>query len=99
MLTAMGNDSSLRPMIANSISFAGQRRDSAKSLSFSLALNTGKVTRESQTVADSRTQRAPVMFLQIATKFATVRNVLSPSQPIRLAAEDKLAALRRLDKS
>jgi len=39
------------------------------------------------------------MFLQVATKFATVRNVLSPSQPIRLAAEDKLVALRRLDKS
>jgi hypothetical protein len=39
------------------------------------------------------------MFMRVATKFATVRNVLSPSQPIRLAAEDKLAALRRLDKS
>ena len=39
------------------------------------------------------------MFLQVATKFATVRNVFSPSQPIRRAAEDKLAALRRLDKS
>ncbi len=39
------------------------------------------------------------MFLQIATKFATVRSVFSPSQPIRLAAEDKLAALRRIDKS
>jgi hypothetical protein len=43
--------------------------------------------------------RVPTLFLQIATKFATVRNVSSPSQPIRLAAEDKLAALRRLDKS
>jgi hypothetical protein len=32
-------------------------------------------------------------------KFATVRNVFSPSQPIRRAAEDKLASLRRLDKS
>ncbi len=40
-----------------------------------------------------------LMFLQVATKFATVRNVFSPSQPIRLAAEDKLAALRRIDKS
>jgi hypothetical protein len=39
------------------------------------------------------------MFLQVATKFATVRNVFSPSQPIRRAAEDKIAALRRLDKS
>jgi hypothetical protein len=38
------------------------------------------------------------LFLQIATKFASVRNVLFPSQPIRLAAEDKLAVLRRLDK-
>jgi len=37
--------------------------------------------------------------LQIATKFATVRNVSSPSRPIRLPAEDKLAALRRIDKS
>src|SRR5438093_2683757 len=50
-------------------------------------------------VADSRAHRGPVMFLQIATKFASVRNVSSPSQPIRLAAEDKLAALRRIDKS
>ena len=41
----------------------------------------------------------PLMFLQIATKFATVQNVSSPSQPIRLASEDKLAALRRIDKS
>jgi hypothetical protein len=39
------------------------------------------------------------MFLQVATKFAGVRNVFSPSQPIRPAAEDKLAALRRLDKA
>ena len=38
------------------------------------------------------------MFLQIATEFATVGSMFSPSQPIRLAAEDKLAALRRLDK-
>jgi len=50
-------------------------------------------------VADSRAHREPVMFLQIATKFASVRNVSSPLQPIRLAAEDKLAALRRIDKS
>ena len=41
----------------------------------------------------------PLIFLQSATKFATVRNVSFPSQPIRLAAEDKLAALRRIDKS
>src|SRR4029077_17479951 len=40
-----------------------------------------------------------LIFLQVATKFATVRNVFSPSQPIRVAAEDKLASLRRLDKS
>jgi len=39
------------------------------------------------------------MFLQIATEFASLRNVSSPSQPIRLAAEDKLDALRRIDKS
>jgi len=39
------------------------------------------------------------MFLQVATKFATIRNVSSSSQPIRLASEDKLAALRRIDKS
>jgi hypothetical protein len=39
------------------------------------------------------------MFLQIATEFATVGSMLSPSQPIRPVAEDKLAALRRLDKS
>ena len=40
----------------------------------------------------------PVLFLQVATKFATIRNVSSSSQPIRLASEDKLAALRRIDK-
>jgi hypothetical protein len=39
------------------------------------------------------------MFLQIATEFASVGSVILPSQPIRLAAEDKLVALRRLDKS
>ena len=39
------------------------------------------------------------MFLQIATKFASVASMLSPSQPIRLGGEDKLAALRRIDKS
>ncbi len=43
--------------------------------------------------------RTPALFLQIATEFATVRNVFSPSQPIRPDAEDKLAALRRLDKN
>ena len=39
------------------------------------------------------------MSLQIATRFASVCSVILPSQPIRLAAEDKLAAWRRLDKS
>jgi hypothetical protein len=38
------------------------------------------------------------MFLQIATEFATVGSMFSPSQPSRPVAEDKLAALRRLDK-
>jgi hypothetical protein len=38
------------------------------------------------------------MSLQIATRFATLGGMLSLSQPSRLAAEDKLAALRRLDK-
>ena len=57
------------------------------------------MTGESQTVGDSRAHCAPVMFLQIATKFATVQSVFSPSQPIRMAVEDKLAALRRIDKS
>jgi hypothetical protein len=37
--------------------------------------------------------------LQIATQFATIGVMLFPSQPIRLDTEDKLAALRRLDKS
>jgi hypothetical protein len=37
--------------------------------------------------------------LQIATQFATIGAMLSPEKPIRLAVEDKLAALRRLDKS
>jgi hypothetical protein len=41
----------------------------------------------------------PVLFLQIATEFATIASMLSPSQPIRTGAEDKLAALRRLDES
>jgi hypothetical protein len=41
----------------------------------------------------------PVLFLQIATEFATIASMLSPSQPIQPGAEDKLAALRRLDKS
>src|SRR5438067_11922346 len=38
------------------------------------------------------------MFLQIAAEFASVGSVILPSRPIRLAAEDKLAALRRIDK-
>jgi hypothetical protein len=42
--------------------------------------------------------RAPALFLQIATEFATIGSMSSASQPIRLNAEDKLAALRRLDK-
>jgi hypothetical protein len=42
--------------------------------------------------------RVPVLFLQIATEFATIANMLSPSQLIR-PVEDKLAALRRLDRS
>jgi hypothetical protein len=37
--------------------------------------------------------------LQIATEFATIANMLSPSQPIQAGAEDKLATLRRLDQS
>lgn len=36
--------------------------------------------------------------MQIVPRFATVASMLSPSQPIRLPVEDKLAALRRLDK-
>jgi len=39
------------------------------------------------------------LFLQIATEFASVGSVISPSQPIQPGAEDKLAALRRLDRS
>jgi hypothetical protein len=39
------------------------------------------------------------MFLQITTQFASLGSVILPSQPIRLVAEDKLAALRRLDKA
>ena len=35
----------------------------------------------------------------MATEFASVGSVLPPSQPIEVAAEDKLATLRRLDKS
>src|SRR5438045_503094 len=38
------------------------------------------------------------MFLQFAMEFASVGNVIPPSQPIRLAGEDKLVALRRIDK-
>ena len=40
-----------------------------------------------------------LMPLQTATRFATLGGMLSLSQPSRLAAEDKLAALRRLDKA
>ena len=40
----------------------------------------------------------PLMFLQMATEFASLGSVILPSQPIRLAAKDKLAALRRIDK-
>ena len=43
--------------------------------------------------------RVPALFLQIATEFATIASMLSPSQPIQPGAEDKLAALRRLDQS
>ena len=42
---------------------------------------------------------APALCLQIAPEFATIASMLSPSQPIQAGAEDKLAALRRLDKS
>ena len=41
----------------------------------------------------------PALFLQITTEFATIVSMLSPPQPIQPGAEDKLAALRRLDKS
>jgi hypothetical protein len=56
--------------------------------------------REIKTVANHALalHRAPALFLQIATEFATIGSMSSPSQPIRLNAEDKLAALRRLDK-
>jgi hypothetical protein len=37
--------------------------------------------------------------LPIATEFTIIGSVFSPSAPIRLAAEDKLAALRRIDSS
>src|SRR5438105_15032200 len=40
-----------------------------------------------------------VLFLQMATEFATIASMLSRCQPIPPGAEDKLAALRRLDKS
>src|SRR5207248_10694632 len=46
----------------------------------------------------SRAHRALTMFLQIMTEFASVQSVSSSSQPIRPAVEDKLAALRRIDK-
>ena len=40
-----------------------------------------------------------LMSLQIATRFATLGGMFSPSQPSRPAVEDKLTSLRRLDKS
>jgi len=43
--------------------------------------------------------RAPAMFLQMAAEFTTIGSMLSPSRPIPRVAEDKLASLRRLDKS
>jgi len=43
--------------------------------------------------------RTSAVFLQIATKFATIGSVSPPSQRMRLAAEDKLTTLRRLDQS
>jgi hypothetical protein len=42
--------------------------------------------------------RASALLLQVATEFATIGGMFSPSQPIRLNAEGKLAALRRLYK-
>src|SRR6266571_1756445 len=54
--------------------------------------------RESQTVAACDARCAPLMSLQIATRFATIGSMFSRSQPIRLAVEDKLVALRRIDK-
>ena len=45
------------------------------------------------------TRRAPALFLPIATELATIAGMLSPSEPIQPGAEDKLATLRRLDKS
>ena len=42
---------------------------------------------------------ASALFLQITTEFATIGSMFSPEQSIRPDAEDKLAALRRLDKS
>src|SRR5204862_8286610 len=38
------------------------------------------------------------VFLQISAEFASVGSVILPSRPIRLAAEDKLALLRLIDK-
>jgi hypothetical protein len=43
--------------------------------------------------------RVPALILQIATEFATIASMPPPSQPIQPGAEDKLAALRRLDQS
>jgi hypothetical protein len=50
-------------------------------------------------VANNQGSGCDRLFLQIATEFASVGSVISPSQPIQPGAEDKLAALRRLDRS
>jgi hypothetical protein len=42
---------------------------------------------------------SPSVFLLIATQLVTIDIMLPPSHPMRSGAEDKLAALRRLDKS
>ena len=54
--------------------------------------------REIRPWATHALHRAPALLLQVATEFATIGSMSSASQPIRLNAEDKLAALRRLDK-
>jgi hypothetical protein len=43
--------------------------------------------------------RVPALFLQIATEFATIGSMFSPEQPIPRGEKDKLATLRRLDRS
>ena len=50
-------------------------------------------------MAASRARRAPANILASRNEICTIGAMLSPWQPIRPAAEDKLAALRRLDKS